>query len=215
VAEFPRSPVPPAEFFEGYLGELFAGLDLPRSLSKLDLCVGLLLEGESGGEWVTTLSGGTLAVARGSREGAAFTFVQSVEDWRGALWAGRGGVVAERLAALFGANGAPRLPARLRRATPEIFDRLAALEGVVRAVITGGPHGDWSASVKFGPGEIPVDPTATISLHHDDAAALARRELGPLEAFLAGRISVAGDMMLMVQCQALLSEAAEALRAPP
>jgi len=212
VAEFPRSPVPPSEFFESYLGKLFAAVALPRKLADWEASFGVRLEGEGGGEWLYTLRDGALAVVRGSRDGAAFTLVQSVEDWQGALWSGRGGAVAQRLGVLFGMDGAPRLLARLPRAAPALLERLAALGGVMRAVVTGGPDGDWSASVKFGPGEIPADPSTTISLHHDAAAALARRELGPVEAFLAGRVQVAGDVRLMMQLQSLLSDAAEALR---
>jgi hypothetical protein len=90
------------------------------------------------------------------------------------------------------------------------LEQLSALDGVVRAVITGGPAGDWSAAFKFGPGEIPEKATATISIHHDAAAAVARRELGLLDAFMAGRISVEGDLQFVMQVQATLLGAAGA-----
>ena len=84
---------------------------------------------------------------------------------------------------------------------------LAAAEAIpsVRAVVTGGPEGDWSTAFRFGPGEIPQEADTTISIHHDDAEALARRELEPLAAFLAGRIAVAGDMLLVMQLQAIVA----------
>jgi putative sterol carrier protein len=216
VAEFPASPISPAEFLESFVTDAFSELDLPEALKRLDLQLGVRLDGEGGGEWLYTLRGGALEVAAGSREKAAFTLIQSVDDWRGALWEGRSGVVAERALALLRAVGRRALAERAADdPDPGGLERLAALDGVMRAVVTGGPTGDWSTAFKFGPGEIPAEPTTTLSIHYDDAVALARREISPLEAFLAGRISVAGDMLLVMQVQAILLEAAEAGRGGP
>jgi hypothetical protein len=215
VAAFPPSPISPADFLEGYLAERFSELDLPEAVKRLDLTLGVRLDGDGGGEWLFALRDGALEVAAGSREEAAFTVTQSVEDWRGALWEGRGGVVAGRLLELFrrGAPSALRAPGP----APDLaaLERLSALDGLVRGVVTGGPAGDWSIAFKLGPGEIPEAATATISIHHDDAAAVARRELGLLDAFMAGRISVEGDLQFFMQVQATLLGAAEAARGGP
>jgi hypothetical protein len=226
VAVFPPSPISPAEFLEGYVTAFVAEWGIPESLAGVDLDLGVRLDGEGGGEWLYSLCDGSLDVYPGSREDADITLIQSVDDWRGTLWEDRGGIVVERALALFRNGGLPALGGVLAGAlgtgtTPAapdrgLFERLAALGGVMRTVITGGPAGDWATAVKFGPGEIPDEATATISVHHDDVVALARREISPLEAFLAGRVSVAGDMLLVMQLQAIaMSAAGEAGREGP
>jgi len=150
--------------------------------------------------------GGKLGVRAGSRIEAVLTLIQSVDDWRGALWEGRGGFVAKAALGLLkgGAgktNGAAGAAAGL--ADPAFLAKLGGFDAVLRTVVTDGPAGDWSIAFKLGPGEIPAQATTTVSIHHDDAAALARRELRPLEAFLAGRIGVAGNLMFAMQLQAL------------
>jgi putative sterol carrier protein len=42
---------------------------------------------------------------------------------------------------------------------------------------------------------------------------MERGELNPMEAFMAGRIKVAGDMTLMMQMQAIQMQAAQAAAA--
>jgi hypothetical protein len=215
VVAFPPSPIPPADFLEGYVAERFSELDLPEAVERLDLTLGVRLDGEGGGEWLYTLRGGALEVAAGSREQAAFTVIQSVDDWRGALWEDRGGAVAERVFEWFRPGGRLASWAHAPAPDPEVFERLSALDGLIRAVVTGGPAGDWSSAFKFGPGEIPEAATTTLSIHRDDAAAIARREIGPLEAFMAGRISVDGDLRFVMQLQAIALEAAGAVRGGP
>ena len=215
MVAFPPSPISPADFLEGYVAERFSELDLPEAALRLDLTLGVRLDGEGGGEWLYTLRGGALEVAAGSREEAAFTVIQSVDDWRGALWEGRGGVVAERVFGWF-RRGAPSASwAHAPTPDPGVFERLSALDGVLRAVVTGGTAGDWSTALKFGPGEIPEAATTTVSIHRDDAAALARREIGLLEAFVTGRISLDGDLQFVMQLQAIAMEAAGAARGGP
>ena len=50
--------------------------------------------------------------------------------------------------------------------------------------------------------------TATVTITAEDAAAMESGELNPMEAFMAGRIQVAGDMTLMMQMQAISMQAA-------
>ena len=82
----------------------------------MTLALGVQLVGEGGGEWVLDLRGGDVRVRPGSRAETAFSYVQTVEDWRGALWEGRGGAVGRGAAALF-RPGAPEVEAadRARR----------------------------------------------------------------------------------------------------
>jgi putative sterol carrier protein len=41
----------------------------------------------------------------------------------------------------------------------------------------------------------------------EDAAALERGELDPMQAFMSGRIQIAGDMTLLMQMQAIQMQA--------
>jgi putative sterol carrier protein len=208
---FPASPIAPAEFMEGYLPAAFAEAEAFRtSLTDLDARLGVRLEGESGGEWVVHVTGGEIAVKAEPREAAAFTLVQSVEDWRGALWQGRGGAIGRQAASLFrpdelggarqGGLGAPPSPAALAK--------MQSLEGLIRVVVAGGEGGDWRVGFKLGPGAIPAEPTTTLCLEDADARALAdapeaERATLLMQLFMAGRIRVEGDMALIMQMQAI------------
>ena len=63
-------------------------------------------------------------------------------------------------------------------------------------------------SFKLGPGAIPEEATTTITITAEDADAMADGTLDPMQAFMAGRIQVAGDMALMMQMQAIQMQAA-------
>jgi hypothetical protein len=216
VAEFPVSPIPPSEFLEGFLPRAFAEADVPDEVKQVDVLLGVKLEGAGGGEWLVQVENGVLRVRRGSREEAAFTLVQSVEDWRGALWQGRGGAIGKGASAVFrpGAAMASGGPGGLAGApSPAALAAMRSLQGLLRMVVTGGEGGDWAVAFKLGPGPIPAEPTTTLSVSAADAAAMERGELNPLEAFMAGRIQVAGDLALVMQMQAIQMQAASG--APP
>lgn len=214
MPEFPPAPIAPAEFLEGWLPKAFAETDVPETVRGVDVALGIRLEGEGGGEWVLRVEAGALRVAAEPRHETAVTFVQSVEDWRGALWEGRGGAIGEGAAGLFrpgrslaqgtGMGGAPSLTA---------LEQMRVLDGVIRMVVTGGQGGDWSVAFKLGPGEIPAEPTTTVSVTAEDAAKMQSGELNPMEAFMAGRIQVMGDMALVMQMQAIQMQAAAAAAA--
>ncbi len=138
--------------------------------------------------------------------------MQSVDDWRGALWEGRGGAIGKQAQALFtpGAQPSTPQPGGLGGGAPNpaALGQLANLNGVIKMQVTGGEGGDWSVAFKLGPGEIPAEPTTTVTITAADAAAMEKGELDPMQAFMAGRIQVAGDMTLMMQMQAISMQAA-------
>jgi hypothetical protein len=216
MAEFPSDPIDPAEFFESFVPARFAKLVLPDPLARAVLRVGVHLYGDGGGEWLYHLRDGDLDVVAGGCDEASLTLIQSVDDWRGTLWEGRGGVVAERgLRLLRSGRLAALAGGAAHAAEPDLIERLAGLDGVLRAVVTDGQAGDWAIALQFGPGEVPAEPTTTVRVAHDDVRAIAKGDLAPLQAFLAGRISIAGDPLLAMQLQALLSELLKARRAGP
>jgi len=86
-------------------------------------------------------------------------------------------------------------------------------------VVHGGPDGTVriGLSVDEGrvllerePGDLPP-PQVTVSVHFDDALALARGELDPAGLLAAGRVKVRGDLSVLVSGQALLAAAAARL----
>ena len=206
MAEFPTSPLPPAEFLESWLPRAFAETAVPDEVKAVELELGVLLDGEGGGEWLFRMVEGSLTVLAGSRTTAAFTLVQSVDDWRGALWEGRGGAVGKGASAVFRPEtlaGGQSGPGGLAVApSPAALAQMQSLDGFVQMVVSGAAGGDWGVGFKLGPGEIPADPTLTVTLGADDAAALESGELNPIEAFMAGRIQVDGDIALLMQMQA-------------
>jgi hypothetical protein len=215
MAEFPASPIPAAEFFERFLPRAFAEAELPEELRRAELCLGVRLEGRGGGEWLVRLRDGELRVEPGTRDGASVSVVQSVADWRGALWEGRGGEVGRQAAALF--RPGARVPSRVGDlVAPAVaaFAQAEGLDGLVQVRVQDGGDADWALGLKLGPGAVPRAPTTTVSLRADDVDAMLRGELGPLEAFLGGRIQVQGDVALLMQLQALQMQAALARPGP-
>jgi len=208
MAEFPSDPIEPAEFFEGFVPARFAKLALADPLARVSLSLGVHLHGDGGGEWLYHLREGDLEVIAGGCEDASFTVIQSVEDWRGTLWEGRGGIVAERGLRLLRSRrlGTPADGGVALAAGSDLIERLVDLDGVLRAVVTDGPGGDWALALQFGPGEVPDEPCTTVRISHDDAHKMANGELPPLQAFLGGRVNVSGDMLLVMQLQGLISE---------
>lgn len=213
---FPTSPIAPAEFMENFLPKVFAELRIPAALAALDESVGVRLHSdgqdaaEEGGSWRIRLQGGALRVEAGEFEGAAFTLLQSHEDWRGALWSGHGGPFGRYAAKLFTPRAAEILDEIGKRASGPLdaatLGPLREIEGRVAIVVTGGEGGDWRIDLKLGTGEIPDRPTTTISVTAEDADALSAGEMKPLEAFMAGRIQVEGDVGFVMQLQGAIMQ---------
>lgn len=213
---FPPSPVSPSSFFADFLRKAFAESGLPPGSENLGLQLGIELTGPGGGEWVFEVEGGALRVREAPRDATAFTVRQSVADWRGALWEGRGGAVARQAMSIF-RPGEPPAPGAAGLAGPPSPAALALLGGArgsLRLVVAGGSGGDWQVEFKLGPGEIPETPTTTVTVQAEDVDRMERGELNPMEAFMAGRIQVAGDMALLMQLQAAQMQAMLAAAGP-
>lgn len=208
MPELPARPISPREFVEEWLPRAFAESELPEAGRLVAVSVGLRLLGEEGGEWLLHLEEGRLRVAPGSSDEVPFAWIQSVEDWRGGLWGGRGGFFGRQAALLFRPGSAPGVkspatPAVAPLLKPEALGQLGSLKGSVRIVVEDGEEPDWSFEVKLGTGAPPESPTATLAMSHEDAAALERGELNPVQAYLTGRLRVTGDLSLLMQLQAI------------
>jgi hypothetical protein len=204
MTALPPATTSPKEFMENWLPKAIAEAGLPENAKTVEVRLGIRLEGEGGGDWIFHLRDGAVTVNPGSTEEAAFTLIQSVADWRGALWEGRGGAFGKQASGLFRPNSPEQQagPAGGRPMDPAALGRLQALRGMIRMIVAGGPSGDWKVNFKLGPGPIPAEPSTTVTISADDASAMERGELDPMQAFMAGRIQIAGDMALMMQMQA-------------
>lgn len=207
--KLPGSPIPAQEFLENFVPHAFAEFAAGRRLPETDLALGFQLEGEGGGEWVYRVREGALDVVRMARTEATVSVIQTLDDWRGALWEGRGGIFGRAARSLLSGDafGAMRKAGGDREPSFESLEPIRSLDGLVRVVLAGDVGGDWSLAIKLGPGAIPDEPNATVTIQADDAAAMERGELDPLQAFMAGRIEVMGDMTLVLQMQAVLMQA--------
>jgi len=203
MTALPPATTSPKEFLENWLPKAVAESGLPENARSVDVRLGIRLEGDGGGDWIFHLRDGAVSVTPGPTEEAAFTLIQTVADWRGALWEGRGGAFGKQASGLFRPNASqqPGAPGG-RPMDPAALGRLQALRGMIRMVVAGGPGGDWKVNFKLGPGPIPAEPSTTVTISADDASAMERGELDPMQAFMAGRIQIAGDMALMMQMQA-------------
>jgi hypothetical protein len=210
--DFPARPIPAQQYMEEWLPKAFAQVGLPPGSEDIEARLGVQLEGEGGGQWLFHLKGGQMSVHAGPRDEAAFTVVQTVDDWRGALWEGRGGAIGKQAASFFkpGSQAAQSAqPGQMGGApSASALAQMEKLNGVIRMVVAGGEGGDWKVDFKLGPGEIPAEPTTTITVSADDAGAMDRGELDPMTAFMSGRLQVTGDMTLMMQMQAIQMQAA-------
>lgn len=207
MTALPPASTSASEFFEQWLPKAFADAPIPDAAREVEVRLGVKLTGQGGGEWVFHMNRGSLSVGKGSTEECAFTLIQSEDDWRGCLWEGRGGAFGKQAAAMFqpgvqGTNTGPGVGPGGRAPNPQAIERLGALRGVIRMVVAGGPGGEWKIDFKLGPGEPPADPTTTVTVTHEDAELMGKGELDPMQAFMSGRIQIAGDMALMMQMQA-------------
>lgn len=205
---FPREPVAPAAFFERYLAARLALARVPREIGECELALGLELTGPEGGEWLLELGGGAATLRSGQRSSAELSLIQSVEDFRGALWEARGAAlrarVVEQLPGALVDLEAPssgRDAARLRRAIAQ----LAGLDALLRLRITAGAGEAWVLDLRLGPGALPALPAATVTLPLDVAEALIAGGLRPLDALL--RIQVEGDYGLLLAAYGALKGA--------
>jgi putative sterol carrier protein len=197
---------------EEFVPRAMAGGPFASVPAGVHVQLGVALRGEGGGEWLIEVQAGSLSVREAPRDTAALTIVQTVDDWRGALWEGRGGAFGAEATALFrgAVADAPSAPAVPGASLPNAaaLQQIAALDGLIEIVVTGGAGGDWATGLRLGPGPIPDEPTARILVTAEDAEAMRTGALEPMAAFMGGRVQVVGDITLIMQMQVIAMSAA-------
>jgi hypothetical protein len=212
MTELPAAGISAQEFMEGWFPKAFAEEELPEGTKQVELTLGVRLTGDGGGDWLFHLKRGELQVEASSIESAAFALIQSLEDWRSCLWGERGGAFGRQAALLFQPGAATRAAAAseggsARPLSPVLIAQLQTLNGVLRMVVTGGERGDWKVDFKLGAGPVPEAPSTTVTVNAADAAAMERGQLDLGQAFVSGRLQVAGDLGFLLQMQAIQMQA--------
>ena len=84
-------------------------------------------------------------------------------------------------------------------------------EAKLQQVVTDSPHGEVKyyftlegGQVKVALGEMP-EADATITQSYETAAAVDRQELNPQQAFMQGKLKISGNLMKMMQLQAVFA----------
>ncbi|MBK7947323.1 MAG: SCP2 sterol-binding domain-containing protein [Deltaproteobacteria bacterium] len=217
---FPAEPVEPRVFVEDVIPSLFVDLELSPEERAAELRVGIVLRGEGGGEWTLHFVEGELGIRSVRAPECDLTIVQRVEDWRSALWEGRPAFVADALELLLqpGAVGIrpglrPGMAGLASMPDPQTVAELRALRGLLEirvaseAVGDGDGEGDWCLAVQLGPGALATTPDATIALGAEQAEAIHRGAIHPIEALITGQLRLEGDLGLILQLQALAMRA--------
>ncbi|MFO0687212.1 MAG: SCP2 sterol-binding domain-containing protein [Myxococcota bacterium] len=217
---FPAEPVPPRVFVEDVIPSLFVDLELSPEERRAELRLGVVLRGEEGGEWTLHFVDGELGIGSPRAPECDVTIVQRVTDWRAALWEGRPAFVADAVHQLMlpGAAGMrPGLHSGLSGLAsmpdPQTVAELQALRGLVEVRVASpgrvepGGVDDWCLAIQLGPGPLATAPDATIALGAEQAEAIHRGELHPIEALITGQLRLEGDLGLILQLQALAMRA--------
>lgn len=213
MSTLPKPGTSAQEFMESWFPKAFAEAAIPEETRRIAVTLGVRLQGEGGGDWLLHLDHGALRVESAPVEAAPFALIQSLEDWRGCLWEGRGGVFGRQAALLFQPDAASRAAATAgvgpaRALSPAILAQLQALKGTLRIVVSGADEGDWKVDFKLGEGPTSAEPSTLLSVNAEDAEAMGRGELDPIQAAMTGRLQVSGDMALLIQMQTIQMQAA-------
>ncbi len=205
MAQLPPEPVTPREFIEDVVPSLFAEAELGPEERALDLKLGIVLHGETGGEWTLHFVEGELGISEGREVDCALTLVQSVTDWRAALWEGRPGLVSDlaRRVAEHGSDGLAPPGVEATPKNPGALEGLRDLHGMIEGVIASAGADDWRLGILIGPGPVPEAPQATIRIGAEQAEAIRQGKLHPLEALIGGQLRLEGDLGLILQLQAI------------
>ena len=130
------------------------------------------------------IANGEMSVAEQPHAAPFMTVSQSEADWVR---------FTSGMSGLFG--GDSRRPFGKSR-----IDRVRAISGAVRFVLTGLPDGgEWSCTVHFGSGPRAAEPRTTVTIPLDAVAKIQAGQLDPQMAFMQGQVKIGGDAGFAMQ----------------
>ena len=205
MSTFPAEPIPPREFIEDVIPSLFAEVELEPDEEAIDLRVGVVLEGDDGGEWTLHFVEGELGVRDTRDPDAELTVIQAVADWRSALWEGRPALIADGVEQIRRGGANELRPPAPADGQPRVdpLKGISDLRGRIEMVIDDEGDARWAVGVLVGPGAVPETPQATITLGAAEAESIRTGALHPLEALISGQLQLDGDLGLILQLQAV------------
>jgi len=165
---------------------------LPAEMERLggvagvpDLCVRIVLDGESGGSWDLKLRAGRLAASPTDLAVAPLvTLCLTVQDWR-ALTVGEEGPIS-----LTPPAASPTDLLFIDSASQQL---LAHMNGTFAFEVAEFNGRTWRLTALFGETAPGAAPDAVIHTDAQTYAEILARKLSPLEAYFAQRITISGD----------------------
>jgi putative sterol carrier protein len=131
------------------------------------------------------IAGGEMRLEENAAQEPFMTVRMSADDWSSfSSGAAQGGLFA----------GDPRRPFGRSR-----IERVRAIKGAIRFVLTGLPDGSSFTATLYFAGERPPEPQATIQIPAEVAVKIQSGQLNPQAAFMQGQIKLAGDMGFAMQ----------------
>jgi hypothetical protein len=169
------------------LGE--SGGELYRAMREVDATLCAQVSGEGGGRFYLNIEAGRMSAGDAPAQPPFLTVVQDRPGFdRLAREAGESALGL--LGGLSGLAGELRL-------TRQRVESLARLSGAVRFAVAG--EGGFDLITHFGPGPVPEQAAASITVDEAAYRDLRGGQLDPAEAFMNGRIKVEGDLQLAMQ----------------
>jgi hypothetical protein len=180
------------------LGE--SGRALYQAMREVEATLCAIVSGEGGGRFYLNIREGRMSAGDAP---ALPPFITIVQDRPGfdRLAREAGDSALALLGGLSGLGGELRL-------TRKRIDGFAPLQGALRFAVAG--ENGFELITHFGPGPVPEQPSASITVDEAAYRELRGGQLDPAEAFLNGRIKVEGDLQLAMQLAlAMLSPEAQ------
>jgi hypothetical protein len=169
------------------LGE--SGRPLYQAMREVDATLCAIVTGEGGGRFFLNIQDGRMSAGDAP---ALPPFITILQDRAGfdrlAREAGESALAL--LGGLSGLGGELRL-------TRKRIEGFAPLKGALRFAVAG--EGGFDLITHFGPGPVPEQPAASITVDEAAYRDLRGGRLDPAEAFMNGRIKVEGDLQLAMQ----------------
>jgi len=195
--KFAPKDITPKKFFEEWLlpqAEPFKAF-LPM-LGELAATLAVRVAGPEGGEWSCRLDKNGLKVAPGLKDDAVITLSLDTKNFLAA-------VTGElKMGAPQGGSRKAPPPEQIPGRIAQTLESLRQVKGQLRYHLND-PAGDFIVDIKFA-GPLKDAPDAEVIMNREIAEGMAKGEVDPQQAFMAGKIRIEGDLSLLIQLMPLM-----------